>query len=297
MHTLPIVPLAATIRGATGVRRSEDPSIVFIHGLDTWRGTWKQPADELARRGFTSISVDLRGHGESPLGHAADFSPQQLARDVRAAICRAGFLNGDMRIALVGHSLGGMVAMRYAAEYPEDLRVLIIEDIDCVPWGNPPPSNADLQRMKDFNRHFSCIGTCQATLVSFGYSQERVERWLKEDPPRLFEHPEGGIWSAINPYAHHLATATIGNQDDAYKALHRIAAARLCHTCDFRVHLFIAGRGDLPNQMDALSGGVHDMCAVVPGLEVTQFPQASHSIHISALTDFVDKLESILRVV
>mmetsp|Transcript_53349 Transcript_53349/g.155466 ORF Transcript_53349/g.155466 Transcript_53349/m.155466 type:complete len:368 (+) Transcript_53349:43-1146(+) len=286
------VPLAITRREASG---NKGPVLVFIHGLDSWRGTWRRPADELASRGFASISLDLRGHGESPLGAPCDFGPRQLAADVRAAVRQAGLLDGGARIALVGHSMGGMVAMRYAAEYPQDLAVLVIEDIDCVPWGEPPPSKNDLKRIQRYNRHCSSMEACQAELVSFGYSKGRVQGWLVENPPRLFEHPTGGVWSAINPHAQHLATDTVGNRLDAYEALQHIAAARACCKGDFKVHLLVAGQGDLPEQADKfLPGGIHDMCAIMPGLVVSEFPQANHSIHNTALMDLVDAVERIL---
>jgi len=121
-----------------------------------------------------------------------------LAADVRAAIRRAGLLEvGEggrrERIVLVGHSMGGKIAMRYAADYPDDLAAVVIEDMDCTSrsypedYMNPPPE--EMERKRRFDRSFPSWEACRAELVSFGYEPERADGWLKEKPPRVF--PQG----------------------------------------------------------------------------------------------------------
>ena len=92
--------------------------------------------EALAERGLPSVALDLRGHGESPLGEPEDFSPGQLALDVREALVREGVVPeeggaGGPGIVLLGHSMGGRVAARYAADHPRDLAALVLADIDC----------------------------------------------------------------------------------------------------------------------------------------------------------------------
>ena len=60
-----------------------------------------------------------------------DFGPEQLAKDVRATL-KALKLSGP--ITLLGHSMGGRVALQYAADYPEDLKLLVIEDMAPRPF-------------------------------------------------------------------------------------------------------------------------------------------------------------------
>jgi len=186
--------------------------------------------------------------------------------------------------------------MRYAAEYPQDLAALVIEDIDCVPWGEPSPTEEDLQRRRHFNRRFPSWEACRSELISFGYAEKRVDSWLVEDPPRVFKVGGGNeVWSALNPLAQHLATDTVGNAVDGFGALHRIAAAHPCGMGEFPVHLFVAGQHGCCS-WDALPGGIHDMCSVVPGTRATHFPIASHSIHNTARGPFLDSLEEIVRM-
>lgn len=95
------------------------PVAVFIHGAAAGKGEWAALAAELAGRGFGTLALDLRGHGESTFGprgrrtfesfQAADFAGARA--DVRAAI---RFLNergvAPTRIGLIGGSLGANLA-------------------------------------------------------------------------------------------------------------------------------------------------------------------------------------------
>jgi pimeloyl-ACP methyl ester carboxylesterase len=69
------------------------------------------------------------------MGDESDFTAQQLALDVRNAVLAHGI---QKPFVLVGHSMGGRVAMRYAADYGDDLAALVIEDMDTSP--RTPPS-------------------------------------------------------------------------------------------------------------------------------------------------------------
>lgn len=103
----------------------EGEVVVLLHGLDSWSGTWHGFMAALAQRGFRTVALDLRGHGESPLGDPKAFAPEQLAKDVRSTLQALGL----SQITLLGHSMGGRVALQYAADYPEDLKLLVIEDM------------------------------------------------------------------------------------------------------------------------------------------------------------------------
>ena len=95
---------------ASSVQQPGLPTTVLVHGLDSCKQTWEGVLSELAALGLPAVAVDLRGHGESP--HAGDFRPEALASDVIAATERLGL---RPPFVLVGHSMGGRVAMRLAA--------------------------------------------------------------------------------------------------------------------------------------------------------------------------------------
>jgi pimeloyl-ACP methyl ester carboxylesterase len=96
------------------------PPLVLVRGITGSSLSWARVAPLLARR-FRVIAVDLKGHGDSDRGDDYAFADQ--AREV-AELCRA---LGLARVALVGHSWGGAVAVRLATSTSLVER-LVLED-------------------------------------------------------------------------------------------------------------------------------------------------------------------------
>ena len=96
------------------------PVLVMIHGIAGSSGTWVPVMPLLAER-FTVIAPDLLGHGESakPRG---DYSLGAYASGVRDLL---GVL-GHERATVVGHSLGGGVAMQFAYQFPQMAERLVL---------------------------------------------------------------------------------------------------------------------------------------------------------------------------
>ncbi|MEV6651841.1 alpha/beta hydrolase [Streptomyces sp. NPDC051219] len=98
----------------------EGPAVVLIHGIGDSSATWADLIPGLARR-FTVVAPDLLGHGGSDKPRA-DYSVAAYANGVRDLL---GVL-GIERSTLVGHSLGGGVAMQFAYQYPERTERLVL---------------------------------------------------------------------------------------------------------------------------------------------------------------------------
>ncbi|HEY5719706.1 MAG TPA: alpha/beta fold hydrolase, partial [Gammaproteobacteria bacterium] len=96
--------------------------LLVLHGLFGSSSNWARLARGLAAE-FRVICADLRNHGRSP--HAAGMSYPQMAADVVALLDR---LRLD-RVALLGHSMGGKVAMQVALNQPERVSRLLVADI------------------------------------------------------------------------------------------------------------------------------------------------------------------------
>eukprot|EP00466_Bigelowiella_natans_P013912 jgi/Bigna1/139439/aug1.50_g14147 len=127
---------------ASSLVRSSRPTLVLIHGLDSAKDTWASVQAELQKQQYPSLALDLRGHGESPLGNETSFNHEQLAADIRAAVIAHGV---SRPFVLLGHSMGGMVVMNYAAMYPDDVAALMIEDMDIRARN---PQNLDTKEMQ-----------------------------------------------------------------------------------------------------------------------------------------------------
>ena len=92
---------------------------MLVHGLGARRALWKRVAPELARE-FTVFSFDLRGTGESERP-AGPYSLDDFVSDLRGVIEECEL----ERPALVGHSFGGSIVLRYAAEHPGDVSSVV----------------------------------------------------------------------------------------------------------------------------------------------------------------------------
>jgi pimeloyl-ACP methyl ester carboxylesterase len=89
------------------------PAVVLVHGLFEDSLTWRKVMRGLART-HTVIAPDLFGHGESDAPTGIDYSPAGHAGTLRDLLD----VLGHQRVAIVGHSLGGGIAMSFAYNYP-----------------------------------------------------------------------------------------------------------------------------------------------------------------------------------
>lgn len=101
-------------------RAGSGPALLLIHGLGGSRSTWRAILPGLATCS-TVIAPDLPGHGESdpPLG---DYSPGGQASALRDVVLGLGI----ERATVVGHSLGGGIAMQFAYQFPERTERLVL---------------------------------------------------------------------------------------------------------------------------------------------------------------------------
>lgn len=113
------------------------PPVVLLHGTGATARSW----DTVARALSTTrpvVAVDLRGHGES--SWPGRYSVELMAQDVGALLDRLGLGAVD----LVGHSLGGLVALQVAVASPTAVRRLVLEDVGMPHPRRPaPPTRPD----------------------------------------------------------------------------------------------------------------------------------------------------------
>ena len=96
------------------------PAILLIHGIGDNSTTWSSVQSTLAQR-FTVIAPDLLGHGKSDKPRA-DYSVAAYANGMRDLL---SVLDIE-RVTVVGHSLGGGVAMQFAYQFPHLVDRLIL---------------------------------------------------------------------------------------------------------------------------------------------------------------------------
>jgi pimeloyl-ACP methyl ester carboxylesterase len=98
----------------------QGPLLVLVHGITNSSASWEPVLATLGQR-FTVIAPDLLGHGDSakPRGDYSLGANASLLRDFMLAL-------GHERATLVGHSLGGGIAMQFAYQFPDRIERLVL---------------------------------------------------------------------------------------------------------------------------------------------------------------------------
>jgi pimeloyl-ACP methyl ester carboxylesterase len=120
-----VAPPSLQFRTIHGYRRAfrvagSGPAILMIHGVGDNSTTWETVHTQLAQR-FTVIAPDLLGHGESDKPRA-DYSLAAFANGMRDLLAVLGI----DRVTIVGHSLGGGIAMQFAYQYPHLVERIVL---------------------------------------------------------------------------------------------------------------------------------------------------------------------------
>lgn len=114
------------------VKVGSGPAVLLIHGIGSRHETWDPVIDDLART-HTVIAPDLLGHGRSAKPRA-DYSIGGYANGMRDLLTVLGI----DRVTVVGHSLGGGVAMQFAYQFPQRTeRIVLVGTGGLGPEVNP----------------------------------------------------------------------------------------------------------------------------------------------------------------
>ncbi|HRJ51334.1 MAG TPA: alpha/beta fold hydrolase [Candidatus Thiothrix moscowensis] len=144
---------------------TETPPLVVLHGLlgslENWYTFARGQADKRC-----VLAIDLRNHGASP--HLPGMAYRDMAADVVEVLDALGIYTCD----LMGHSMGGKVAMILALHYPALIRHLLV--VDIAPKAYPPRHQALLQAM----------ATMPLANIS---SRKQADEWLAATVKQPFE--------------------------------------------------------------------------------------------------------------
>src|SRR5215475_11838048 len=126
----------------------EGRPVVILHGLLGSADNWRLMRRRLGAH-YQVFAVDLRNHGRSPHSNILDYDV--MAADVREFMEQQPL----RRIILLGHSMGGKVAMQFAIEYSEQVDRLIV--VDIAPKAYEPSQRYLLQALRslDLSRYKS----------------------------------------------------------------------------------------------------------------------------------------------
>lgn len=125
VKTLPLTLEGQTIRMAymdvAPTARANGRTVVLLHGKNFFGAYWRETIKALTQAGFRVVAPDQVGFGKSDKA-ALHYSFHQLARNTKHLLDTLGIAKA------VGHSMGGMLATRFALLYPETTERLLLEN-------------------------------------------------------------------------------------------------------------------------------------------------------------------------
>lgn len=122
-----------------------DQPLIILHGLLGLSDNWVTFGRRIANEGFDVIIPDQRNHGQSPQSEV--FNYLAMTDDLLEMIDK---LDLD-QIILLGHSMGGKVAMRFALENPDMVKQLEVVDISLKAYGERPYHRMIIESMKSID--------------------------------------------------------------------------------------------------------------------------------------------------
>lgn len=99
---------------------------VIVHGLHEHMRRYTHVVGALIGRGYVVYTLDHRGHGESQGARANVERFEYFVQDLRQLVLQAQRDYPTLPCFMIGHSMGGLIATHYAAEYQSDLAGLVL---------------------------------------------------------------------------------------------------------------------------------------------------------------------------
>lgn len=291
----------------TGSSQEESlPPTLFLHGLDSSSHTWRKILNSLESK---AVALDLRGCGNSPLGNSKHFSPDAIVNDMHEFLCShpyfcvkntnddtgSGSSQGAIKpFVIVGHSMGGRIAMSFAARYPELIRALVIEDMDVRTRSMDmnPFQAKDRDATVNFNRSLGQISEKDVVghFEREGYPESSIRKWINEGRVELKD--DGSYYSQVNPafrilcYEQFFITT---HGEDMWR--------ELVAECKFRIptHVMVASKENTVCDEKSLSLMKDTMKKGDKLMTLRRYKDATHSIHNSSQADFLKDLVAILK--
>jgi pimeloyl-ACP methyl ester carboxylesterase len=168
---------------------------VLLHGRNFCAATWESSIKALTEAGYRVIAPDQIGFCKSSKPVHYQFSIQQLATNTNALVKSVGIDHATY----IGHSLGGMTAIRYALMFPEAVEQLIlVNPIGLEDWQakGAPYLEIDKDLIVERQTNFDSIKEYENRIYYGGQWQPQYDRWV-EMLAGMFTGPGGETVSRV----------------------------------------------------------------------------------------------------
>lgn len=261
--------------------RPNGRTVVLLHGKNFCAATFERQIRVLAEAGFRVVAVDQIGFCKSSKPDAYQFSFHQLAVNTHALLASIGV----EKAVVLGHSMGGMLAARYALMYPAaTTRLVMVNPLGLEDWKaeGVPYATVDKLYETELKTTFDTVKAYQLKFYYDGQWKPEYDRWVEMNAG-MYQGAGRDRIAWIGALTHEMiysqpvvyefpkiavpTTLMIGQTDRTAPGANRAApdvAKRL---------------GDYA----ALGGKA---AAAIPGAELIAFPGRGHAPHVEAPEEF-----------
>jgi len=190
---------------ADHIQRDEAPLVILAHGGGQTRHSWRTAAVRISAIGYETLTVDLRGHGESGWANPERYHLRDFAGDLLAF---AQQFRDARPVALVGASLGGLASLLAAGEPSANIDLVVM--VDVVPRVEAAGAARIRGFMERYPDGFNSIEEAAEAVAEYrGHSSpstEGLQRNLREGPEgRLLWHWDPAFLCNRDPWPERIA--------------------------------------------------------------------------------------------
>jgi pimeloyl-ACP methyl ester carboxylesterase len=151
-------------------------AIILLHGKNFNGAYWGETASVLSDKGYRVIIPDQLGFGKSDKPQVFQYSFYQLAKNTKALLDTLGIKT----VIVLGHSMGGMLASRFALSYPEVTEKLILTDpIGLEDYQSMIPyQGVDARYQVELSQTYNKIREYELTSYYHGEWKPQYDEWL-----------------------------------------------------------------------------------------------------------------------
>ncbi|MBM7059268.1 alpha/beta hydrolase [Pseudomonas sp. UL073] len=152
-------------------------TVVLLHGKNFCAATWEQSIAVLSQAGYRVIAPDQIGFCASSKPQGYQFSFNQLAQNTQQLLAARGI----DKATVIGHSMGGMLAARFALNYPQNVqRLVLVNPIGLEDWqaAGVPYASIDQLYQGELKTSYESIKAYQQRFYYNGHWKPEYDRWV-----------------------------------------------------------------------------------------------------------------------
>jgi len=254
---------------------------VLLHGRNFCAASWETSLKVLSQAGYRVIAPDQIGFCKSSKPLDYQFSIQQLATNTNALVKSLGIT----RATYIGHSLGGMTAIRYALMFPDAIEQLVlVNPIGLEDWQarGAPYLEIDKDLAVERQTNFDNVKQYEQRIYYAGQWKPDYDRWV-EMLAGMFTGPGGDVVSRVQARVFDMAfTQPVVHEFERIRSPTTLMIGQLDRTA-------LAANRATPEVAKTLGNYPEpgrDAARRIPNAMLIEFPQIGHAPQIQAPDEF-----------